>query len=495
MPEKHIAIYARQSIDKDGSLSIDGQVDLCRNLAGSGADVRMYIDRGFSGKNMSRPELKRLISDIERGEIEKIICYRLDRISRSIMDFGGIWKICDNNKTQFVSVNENFDTSTPFGRAAIYIIMVFAQLERETTAERVTDNYYQRIKSGAWPGGPAPFGFDIKKDVAMGGAFLVPNDNIKTAVDMFNSYAQYGVSLGSLAKQLNSEKRYTQNNKYWTNNSVARTLHNPAYVKATAAVYAFYTQKGAVSLSDVDSFTGERGIILVGKRTANERKYTDINEHKFALALHDGVIDAATFLLCQNKLDSNKQIKNTGKGKLSWLSGLLKCGECGYAIKLMREAGHDRIYCVCSGRTNYRVCLHKHSERIEDVEHFVAREISAVIKAQGSEVPTKQNATAKNDMENDIKKIEIKISNLVGSLSEAASVTMKYVNAEIVRLENEKVALSKKIALTATPNIKLADVTASQFEAQDMEQKKEIAALLIESVHITTDRIDIKWRI
>ena len=151
------AAYARQSVEKKNSISIEGQIELCENIAGE--KLKVYKDRGYSGKNTDRPAFKKLLKDIENGKIEKLYVYRLDRFSRSVADFGRLWETLNAHNVEFVSVNENFDTSTPMGRAMLHIIMVFAQLERETTAERVKDNYYRRASLGAWPGGPAPYGF------------------------------------------------------------------------------------------------------------------------------------------------------------------------------------------------------------------------------------------------------------------------------------------------------------------------------------------------
>ena len=153
------AIYARQSVDKADSLSIQGQIDLCRREVGK--DIQVYQDKGFSGKNTNRPDFQRMMADVEKGLVQKIVVYRLDRFSRSLADFSRLWEVLQRHGVEFVSVNERFDTSTPMGRAMLSIIMVFAQLERETTAERVRDNYYQRVKLGSWPGGPAPYGFPL----------------------------------------------------------------------------------------------------------------------------------------------------------------------------------------------------------------------------------------------------------------------------------------------------------------------------------------------
>lgn len=125
----------------------------------------------------------------------------LTRFSRSVADFGQLWEILQAHNVEFVSVSENFDTTTPMGRAMLHIIMVFAQLERETTAGRVKDNYYRRAALGSWPGGPAPFGFDNGKSHAADGRLvptLVPNEKAATVLRIFQEYDGLDMSLGLL---------------------------------------------------------------------------------------------------------------------------------------------------------------------------------------------------------------------------------------------------------------------------------------------------------
>ena len=126
------AAYARQSVEKKNSLSIEGQIDLCQKAAGQ--ELTVYEDKGYSGKNTERPAFQKLIRDIKYGKISRLYVYRLDRFSRSVADFGNLWEILQANNVEFVSVNENFDTSTPMGRAMLHIIMVFAQLEQSARA-------------------------------------------------------------------------------------------------------------------------------------------------------------------------------------------------------------------------------------------------------------------------------------------------------------------------------------------------------------------------
>ena len=109
------AIYARQSVDKKDSLSIRGQVELCRK-EGEG-EFRGYQDRGFSGKDTARPSFQRMMAEVQRGQINRIVVYRLERFSRSIADFGRVWELLQQCGVDFPSVSERFDTSTHTGRA------------------------------------------------------------------------------------------------------------------------------------------------------------------------------------------------------------------------------------------------------------------------------------------------------------------------------------------------------------------------------------------
>lgn len=112
------AIYARQSIDKKDSLSIEGQIAECRKFAGE--DAKVFKDKGYSGKNIKRPAFTELMKAVEAGTVKKIFVYRLDRFSRSIADFSRLWETLSVNGVEFNSATENFDTATPIGRTDAY---------------------------------------------------------------------------------------------------------------------------------------------------------------------------------------------------------------------------------------------------------------------------------------------------------------------------------------------------------------------------------------
>ena len=250
------AIYARQSIDKKDSLSIEGQIERCRKFAGD--DAKIFEDRGYSGKNTKRPAFTELMNAVKSGEIKKIFVYRLDRFSRSIADFSRLWELLDRCGVEFYSATENFDTSSPMGRAMLNIVLVFAQLERETTAERVKDNYIHRFNLGAWGGGPAPYGFDLTKigDGARKVSSLVQNDNAETVKYIFETYANTDISLRNLALNLTSNGIHAPKRGAWDGVSLSRILHSPIYVKANADIYWYYVSRGIKINQSAEAFDG-----------------------------------------------------------------------------------------------------------------------------------------------------------------------------------------------------------------------------------------------
>ena len=150
------AIYARQSVDRIDSISVESQVEYCKKEV-IGQDIKVYTDKGYSGKNIERPAFQELMKDIERGKVRRVIVYRLDRISRSVLDFANVIDVFQKHRVDFVSTMEKFDTGTPIGKAMLMIVMIFAQLERETIQQRVSDAYASRSKRGFYMGGRVPY--------------------------------------------------------------------------------------------------------------------------------------------------------------------------------------------------------------------------------------------------------------------------------------------------------------------------------------------------
>lgn len=153
------ALYARAVGGEGGQLSIESQLEYCRH-EGPGQSPAGNISTGATAaKTSNRPAFEQLLADVRQGKVARMIVYKLDRISRSILDFANMMQLFQQHRVEFVSSTERFDTSTPIGRAMLHICIVFAQLERETIQKRVTDAYYSRCKKGLYMGGRVPYGF------------------------------------------------------------------------------------------------------------------------------------------------------------------------------------------------------------------------------------------------------------------------------------------------------------------------------------------------
>ena len=483
------AIYARQSVDKADSLSIQGQIDLCRKQAGD--DCKIYQDRGFSGKNTNRPSFQKMMADVEQGLIQKIIVYRLDRFSRSIADFGRLWEILRRHHVEFISINETFDTSTPMGRAMLNIIMVFAQLERETTAERVRDNYYQRAKLGSWPGGPAPYGFSLGKLPGPEGKLapgLLPDEHAAIVERIFLSYAQEETSLGSVARSLNHDGIPAPKRATWDNVALSRILHNPLYVMADEDVYLYYQGKGLIFANGLEEFDGLHAGMIVGKRDRSAGKYQDLKEQHFSLSTHYGLIPSDLWLKCQYKLDTNQQLRNAGKGKHTWLTGLLKCGQCGYSVKVNRDK--DKYYLVCSGRSNLGLCDATIRVDLRALEQSVEQELEQLL-AQCPEV--ERDTGEDRETAQALAEIDRKIEHLMSALAEGSELTMSYINRTIEKLEQQRTRLlEKQDRLQRYPKQLPGRL---KFGPLDFEQKKLVAAQFIQEIRLSGETAEVIWNI
>ena len=117
------AIYTRQSVDRIDSISVESQVEFCKKEV-IGQQIKVYTDKGYSGKNIDRPAFSEMLRDIRAGKIRRVIVYRLDRISRSVLDFAGVIDIFQRHHVEFVSTMEKFDTGTPIGKAMLMIVIV-----------------------------------------------------------------------------------------------------------------------------------------------------------------------------------------------------------------------------------------------------------------------------------------------------------------------------------------------------------------------------------
>lgn len=488
-----IAIYVRQSLDVKDSISIETQIDFCKKEITNNEEYTVFQDKGFSGKNTTRPAFQELLSEIENGNISKLIVYRLDRVSRSITDFANIIDFLEKYKVDFISANEKFDTSTPVGRAMLYIIMVFAQLERETIAERIKDNYYARGKTGVWLGGSAPLGFDIvnktlnNKKISV----LKPNKDISIVNEIFEQYANTPQSLGSIAKNL----RNTYGGM-WSNVKLSRILHNPIYVKSNSDIYRYYKSLGYILVNDLQEFDGEHGCMLYGKRDRGNNKYTSANEQVISIAKNKGIIEPDTFLICQNKLKNNTQIKNNGKGKHSFVTGLVKCGYCGYSMSV--KLYNDKKYINCTGRQAVNNCIDDIATHyVEDVEEQIYLQLvdfKANLMLQKTDLKKQPNNSEINSLKLQLTDVEEQIESLINTIPQANDTLISYINNKILELDAQKKQIESKLndLFVPTKTIDIPDL--DNWDTMPLESKRNITHSLIDKVLVYNDEISIQWK-
>ena len=166
-------IYSRKSVFTGKGESIENQIEMCRQYIltkfpdTAERDITIYEDEGFSAKNIQRPQFQQMLKDLRVDKPDYVVCYRLDRVSRSVSDFSLLIEELNRRGISFICMKEEFDTSKPMGKAMMYIASVFAQLERETIAERVRDNMLMLARTGRWLGGTTPTGYTSEKHVEL----------------------------------------------------------------------------------------------------------------------------------------------------------------------------------------------------------------------------------------------------------------------------------------------------------------------------------------
>ena len=234
MPRRQrCAIYTRKSSEEGLDMefnSLDAQREACeayvasQRAEGWAAIREPYDDGGVSGGTLDRPALKRLLADVEAGLIDVIVVYKIDRLSRSLMDFARLVEIFERNQVTFVSVTQSFNTTTSMGRLTLNILLSFAQFEREVIGERIRDKVAASRKRGMWMGGYVPLGYDVRDRK------LVVNENEAATVRMiFQRFAAIG-SATMLAKALAAESVLNKRGKLVDKGFLYKLINNRVYL-------------------------------------------------------------------------------------------------------------------------------------------------------------------------------------------------------------------------------------------------------------------------
>lgn len=227
------AIYTRKSSEEGLEQefnSLDAQRDACEAYIASQKSegwtlVRdQYDDGGISGGTLDRPGLQQLLTDIEDGLVDVVVVYKIDRLSRSLMDFSKLVEVFDRNGVTFVSVTQSFNTTTSMGRLTLNILLSFAQFEREVTAERIRDKFKASRMKGMWMGGYVPLGYNVRDR-----KLIVNDDEAALVQNMFERFVEVG-SATILARQLRAEGVRNKQGTLIDKGFLYRLLNNRVYL-------------------------------------------------------------------------------------------------------------------------------------------------------------------------------------------------------------------------------------------------------------------------
>ncbi len=362
----HVAIYARKSVDSASGESIDNQITLCRAYIArhmEGAQVTVFVDEGFSGKDVARPRFQQMLAQAQMGTFCAIVCYRLDRISRSVSDFAALIAQLGRLDVSFVCIKEQFDTGTPMGRAMMYMASVFAQLERETIAERVRDNMLLLARQGRWLGGAAPRGYRAQKrqhhtragKMKTSYCLCEVPEQLAVVAEVYRQYLAHG-SLSAACHALAQMGLRGQTGRPFSRQSVAELLKNPVYCVGDADAYAYLCAAEAdVCFAPDDS---GRGLLAYNKRERGTRA-DGWQGVIVAHGHHRGLLPGAQWVAVQHKLQQNRpgRVGAVRRGTPPLLGGKLRCVKCGAPLSCKRRSdGSGRYDYICATKLRDKGC-------------------------------------------------------------------------------------------------------------------------------------------
>ena len=352
-PPIRCAIYTRKSTDEgleSDFNSLDAQREAAEAYIASQTEAnwktiaKRYDDGGYTGGNLDRPALKLLMADIESGEVDCVVVYKVDRISRSLMDFAKLLELFERKKVSFVSVTQQFNTSNPMGRLVLNILFSFAQFERELISERTRDKMSASRRKGKWCGGLAPLGYDIAPE---GRRIIVNPDESRRVQMIFELYLDIGTISQTVAEL---------DRRDWTNKrSTTRSGK----------------ERGGRKFDKSSLFKLLTNIVYIGK-TRHKGEAFD-GEHQAIITKE--LWDRVQKKLKQNGLSGGVMNRNK-HGAL--LRGILRCVGCDAAMSPNHTTKGKKRYryyiCTSAQKKGWSTCESK-SIPAQQIEDFVVEQI------------------------------------------------------------------------------------------------------------------------
>jgi len=498
------AVYGRQSVDKKDSISIESQIEHCEYEL-KGERHKAYTDRGYSGKNTERPAFKELIRDIENGLISKVVVYKLDRISRSIMDFTNMMAMFQKYNVEFVSSTEKFDTSTPMGRAMLNICIVFAQLERETIQQRVRDAYHSRSVKGFHMGSKTPYGYILEPTVIDGvrTKMLASDPEAAERIKlMYEMYADPQNSLGDIIKHFTG-MGWDFGNKKLERMNLSNMLRSPVYVQADLDVYEFFKNQGVNITNDAADFAGINGCYIYRGRDLVGLVRDNLKDCTLVIAPHNGIVSSETWLACRKRLLNNEDFAGgIHKAKNTWLAGKIKCGNCGMALVYSLAPVNKIGYFRCRKRDDNKTCEGAGTLRVNEVEDFVYNEMRRKmaefqILTGGNPVKANPKLTA---LKVELAQVDTEIEKLIDTLTGANTTLLSYANTKIEELDAKRQSLTKDIADMSVGGISSEQLNQisdylDNWDNISFDDRRLVIDGLIHKIQATSENVKLEWKI
>ena len=470
-------IYSRKSVYTGKGESIENQIEMCRQYirtkySDDAAEISIYEDECFSARNTDRPQFQQMLRDIKTKKPDFIVCYRLDRISRNVSDFSALIEELNNRDISFVCIKEEFDTSKPMGKAMMYIASVFAQLERETIAERIRDNLMMLARTGRWLGGATPTGYTSEKvrEIVIDGRIktackLKDNPEELRVVDMiFEKYLELR-SVAGVSKHLIKQGIKSRNGKYYSLLGIKEILQNPVYCIADKDALEYFTACGSDVCFEEKECSNKYGLISYNKRDYKKKSAPRQSMDKWIISIgkHKGRVSGKKWVAVQNIIEDNIP---TGKkpakmhNDYSLLSGLIFCEKCGERMfakrRSSRREGAVLYDYICSSKmrggtdlcgsqnlngqqTDDLVCEYLMDDTNESSKIYqLLEDLRTAIHSEGREDPL-------HGMEQRIKKCNEEMDHLVQTLSQGSlgPAFVQRINARVVELDQELTELTK----------------------------------------------------
>lgn len=368
-------LYSRKSVCTETGDSVGNQITLCKDYLRAhfadwdAAQLCLYEDEGFSAKTVNRPQFQVMLADLRREPPDYVVCYRLDRISRSVSDFSALIEELGRLGVAFLSIREEFDTARPMGKAMMYMASVFAQLERETIAQRVRDNMCLLARTGCWLGGTTPTGY-----VSEPCEELRPDGKRRTAcrlaehpaelciVDRIFAGYRASKSVTGVCRALMRAGIRSRTGSFFSLPGIRNILQNPVYCTADADALAFFREKGAEVCVSASECGKGLGLIAYQKRGGAHPPAArrEIREWIVAVGQHRGRIPGTVWVEVQESLLQGAQTSALHPhNEYALLSGMLRCGLCGarmFAKRRSRNPAHYDYLCANKLKGGCAVC-------------------------------------------------------------------------------------------------------------------------------------------